>query len=103
MEIVITRGATNVDAPKNPAVCLPAPSHPPKKFSICLHFYRRKELNTTMRSHANIVTLRNAIPLTPQILSPSKKKFVTKISSKNVLLSTKKVPVKKQWNFVTRL
>ena len=56
-----------------------------------------------MKSHANIVTVRNAIPLTLQILSPSKKKFVKRISSKNVLLSIKKVLVKKQLNFVTHL
>ena len=45
----------------------------------------------------------NVTPLTQLILSHNKKRFVKRISSKNVLLNTKKQPVKNQWNFVILL
>ena len=45
----------------------------------------------------------NVTPLTQLILSHNKKRFVKRISSKNVLLNTKKQPVKNLWNFVILL
>ena len=45
----------------------------------------------------------NVTPLTQLILSHNKKRFVKRISSKNVLLNTKKQPVKNQWNFAILL
>ena len=45
----------------------------------------------------------NVTPLTQLILSHNKKRFVKRISSKNVLLNTKKQPVKNQWSFAILL
>ena len=45
----------------------------------------------------------NVTPLTQLILSHNKKRFVKRISSKNVSLNTKKQPVKNQWSFAILL
>ena len=54
-----------------------------------------RKLNMMTSSLANIVTVKSATRPTPLILSRNKRKSVRRISSKSVLLSTKKVPVKK--------
>ena len=56
-----------------------------------------------MSSLASTAMTKNVTSLTPPILNHNRKRFVRRISSKNVSLSTKNQPVKKVWNFAIPL